>query len=98
MRGPHVDGLIMMSSDTDDPILPLLIATNRRSSWSDATLPGRCHRDVSNRDARFRRSHLIELGHQRIATIPATLHGRGHGSPATATAGARRSGHPIRPV
>jgi len=72
LRGRHVDGLIMMSSDIDDPILPLLIRdesplvlVGRHPYLADVTFA-----DVENRDGAVQAvRHLIELGHQRIATI-----------------------------
>jgi LacI family transcriptional regulator len=72
LRGRHVDGLIMMSSDIDDPILPLLIRdesplvlVGRHPYLADVTFA-----DVENRDGAVQAvQHLIELGHRRIATI-----------------------------
>jgi LacI family transcriptional regulator len=77
LRGHHVDGLIMMSSDIDDPILPLLIRDE-----SALVLVGRhpyladvSSADVENRDGAAQAvSHLIDLGHQRIATITGPLY------------------------
>jgi LacI family transcriptional regulator len=77
LRGRHVDGLIMMSSDIDDPILPLLIRDD-----SPLVLVGRhpyladvSSADVDNRDGAVQAvRHLIELGHRRIATITGPLY------------------------
>jgi LacI family transcriptional regulator len=76
LRGHHVDGLIMLSSDIDDPILPLLIRdetplvlVGRHPYLHDVTSA-----DVDNRDGAAQAvRHLIELGHQRIATITGPL-------------------------
>jgi LacI family transcriptional regulator len=77
LRGRHVDGLIMMSSDIDDPILPLLIRDE-----SALVLVGRhpyladvSSADVDNRDGAVQAiRHLVELGHRRIATITGPLY------------------------
>lgn len=77
LRGRHVDGLIMLSSDIDDPILPLLIRDEtplvligRHPYLHDVTSA-----DVDNRDGAVQAvRHLIELGHQRIATITGPLY------------------------
>jgi LacI family transcriptional regulator len=77
LRGRHVDGLIMMSSDIDDPILPLLIRDE-----TPLVLVGRHPylRDVSSADvdniggASTAVQHLIKLGHRRIATITGPLY------------------------
>jgi DNA-binding LacI/PurR family transcriptional regulator len=71
-----VDGLIMMSSDIDDPILPLLIRDD-----SPLVLVGRhpyladvSSADVDNRDGAVQAvRHLIELGHRRIAHLAGPL-------------------------
>jgi LacI family transcriptional regulator len=76
LQGRHVDGLIMMSSDIDDPILPLLI-----KDGGPMVLIGRhpyflnvASVDVENREgARDAVAHLIGLGHRRIALINGQL-------------------------
>jgi LacI family transcriptional regulator, galactose operon repressor len=77
LRGRHVDGLIMLSSDIDDPILPLLIRDE-----SALVLVGRHpyltdvnSADVDNRDGAVQGvRHLVQLGHRRIATITGPLY------------------------
>jgi len=77
LRGHHVDGLIMMSSDIDDPILPLLLRDE-----SPLVLVGRhpylpdvSSADVENRDGAVQAvQHLIELGHRHIAAITGPLY------------------------
>jgi LacI family transcriptional regulator len=71
LRGRHFDGVIMLSSDIDDPILPLLIRDQ-----TPLVLIGRhpffevSSVDAENREgARLATTHLIGLGHRRIATI-----------------------------
>jgi LacI family transcriptional regulator len=76
LRGRHVDGLIMMSSDIDDPILPLLIRdeTELVLVGRHPYLPDLSSADVDNVDgARQAVQHLIDLGHRRIATITGPL-------------------------
>src|SRR5579864_1109054 len=76
LRGRHFDGVIMFSSDIDDPILPLLI-----KDGSPLVLIGRhpyftnvAWVDVENREgARAGVAHLIELGHRRIGLINGQL-------------------------
>ncbi|GIV95834.1 MAG: LacI family transcriptional regulator [Herpetosiphonaceae bacterium] len=76
LRSRHFDGLIMLSSDIDDPILPLLIKDR-----TPLVLVGRhpyfqhlSWVDVENREgARTAVAHLIGLGHRRIATITGPL-------------------------
>jgi LacI family transcriptional regulator len=72
LRGRHFDGVIMLSSDVDDPLLPQLIRDQMplvlvgRHPYLDevATV------DVENREgARLATAHLIRLGYRRIATI-----------------------------
>ena len=78
LRGRHVDGLILLSSDIDDPILPLLIRDNE----TPLVLVGRHpylrdvpSADVDNRDGAAQAvRHLLELGHRRIATITGPLY------------------------
>jgi LacI family transcriptional regulator len=76
LRGRHFDGVILFSSDIDDPILPLLIKDGR-----PMVLIGRhpyfvnvTSVDVENREAaREAVAHLIGLGHRRIGVINGQL-------------------------
>ena len=76
LRSRHFDGLIMFSSDIDDPILPLLI-----KDGGPLVLIGRhpyfinvVSIDVNNREgARDGVNHLIALGHRRIGLINGQL-------------------------
>src|SRR5215211_5578110 len=76
LRGRHFDGVIMFSSDIDDPILPLLI-----KDGSPMVLIGRhpyflnvTYVDVENREgAREAVAHLMGLGHRRIGLINGQL-------------------------
>jgi len=76
LRSRHFDGVIMFSSDIDDPILPLLI-----KDGGPVVLIGRhpyflnvTSVDVENREgARSAVAHLIALGHQRIGVINGQL-------------------------
>jgi LacI family transcriptional regulator len=76
MRGRHFDGVIMISSDIDDPILPLLI-----KDGGPLVLIGRHPYfqnipsvDVENREgAHDGVAHLIGLGHRRIGLINGQL-------------------------
>jgi LacI family transcriptional regulator len=76
LRGRHVDGVIMFSSDIDDPILPLLIQDGgplvligRHPYFVNVTSV-----DVENREgAHDAVSHLLGLGHRRIAVINGEL-------------------------
>jgi DNA-binding LacI/PurR family transcriptional regulator len=76
LRSRHFDGVIMLSSDVDDPLLPLLMKDRmplvligshpyfQNISWVD----------VDNREgAHAAVTHLIGLGHRRIATITGPL-------------------------
>lgn len=74
-RSRHSDGVIILSSDVDDPILPLLkgraplvlVGSHpyfRDLSWVDAE---------NHEGARNGVNHLIRLGHRRIATITGPL-------------------------
>jgi LacI family transcriptional regulator len=72
VRSRHFDGLIMLSSDLDDPILPQLIKDRmplvligshpyfQDLSWVDGANGEGAHMAVT---------HLLKLGHRRIATI-----------------------------
>lgn len=76
VRSRHFDGVIMLSSDIDDPILPLLlrdqtplVLVGRHPYFQDMSWV-----DVENREAaRGAVSHLIDLGHRAIATITGPL-------------------------
>jgi LacI family transcriptional regulator len=76
LRGRHFDGVIMFSSDIDDPILPLLI-----KDASPLVLIGRhpyfenvASVDVENREgAHAAVTHLIQMGHRRIGLINGQL-------------------------
>ena len=76
LRGRHFDGVIIFSSDIDDPILPLLIKDGR-----PLVLIGRhpffqdiSSVDVENREgAREAVNHLIGLGHRHIGMINGQL-------------------------
>lgn len=76
LRSRHFDGVIMLSSDIDDPILPLLlrdrtplVLIGRHPYFQELNWV-----DVENREgARSAVAHLIQLGHRRIATITGPL-------------------------
>src|SRR4051794_37943890 len=76
LRSRHFDGVIMFSSDIDDPILPLMIRDG-----GPMVLIGRhpyflnvASVDVENREgAREAVAHLITLGHRRIGLINGEL-------------------------
>jgi len=76
LRSRHFDGVIMFSSDIDDPILPLLIKDGgpmvligRHPYFLNVTSV-----DVENREgAREAVAHLIGLGHRRIGVINGQL-------------------------
>lgn len=76
LRGNHFDGVIMLSSDIDDPVLPLLIKNGRpfviigrHPYFEDVNWV-----DTKNRTgARLATTHLIELGHTCVATITGPL-------------------------
>ena len=77
IAGHHVDGLMMLSSDVDDPILPMLIrdSTPLVLVGRHPYLPHISSADVDNLGgARAAVRHLIELGHERIATITGPLY------------------------
>jgi LacI family transcriptional regulator len=72
LRGHHFDGMIMLSSDIDDPLLPRLIRDRLPLVLigQHPYLEGIVSVDVENREgARLAVEHLIGLGHRRIATI-----------------------------
>ncbi len=72
LQSRQVDAVIMLSSDVNDPILPLLmqdriplVLISRHPYFQDL-----CWVDADNRNgARAAVDHLLELGHRRIATI-----------------------------
>lgn len=76
LRGNHFDGVIMLASTVDDPVLPLLIKNGmsfvmigRHPYFEDINWV-----DAQNRTGGYIAvSHLIELGHTRIATITGPL-------------------------
>lgn len=77
VRGRHFDGVLMLSSHIDDPILPLLIKDQipltlfgshpyfHSINWVDATQREGAHEAVT---------HFVKLGHRRIATISGPLY------------------------
>ncbi len=77
LRGRHFDGVILFSGDIDDPILPLLMKDQtplvligshpyfQELSWVTIEQRASAHSAVT---------HLISLGHRRIATITGSLH------------------------
>ncbi|NOK61386.1 MAG: Ribose operon repressor [Chloroflexi bacterium AL-W] len=76
LRGRHFDGVIMLSSDIDDPLLPLLIKDRvplvligSHPYFQDVNSV-----DVANREGAYHAvKHLVALGHQRIATVTGSL-------------------------
>src|SRR5712691_6757471 len=76
LRSRHFDGLVMLSSDIDDPILPLLI-----KDGGPLVLIGRhpyflnvASVDVENREgAHDAVAYLIDLGHRRLGLINGQL-------------------------
>lgn len=74
--GKHFDGVIMLSSDIDDPLLPRLMreGTPLVLIGRHPYLEGLATVDAENRDgAREATLHLINLGHRRVATITGQL-------------------------
>ena len=76
LRSRHFDGVIMLSSDIDDPILPLLI-----KDGGPLVLIGRHPYfvnvpsvDIENREGAHEAvAHLVDLGHRRIGLINGEL-------------------------
>jgi len=76
LRGRYVDGLIMLSNDIDDPLLPQLLRdpTPLVLIGRHPYLDGLAWVDAENRDgAQQAVRHLIRLGHRRVATITGPL-------------------------
>jgi LacI family transcriptional regulator len=76
LRSRSVDGLLMVSSDIDDPILPLLIKDNLPMLLigEHPYLSPVNSIDSENREgARMATNHLIGLGHRRVASITGFL-------------------------
>lgn len=76
VRGRHVDGVIMLSSDIDDPLLPQLardgiplVLIGRHPYLERINTV-----DTENRDgAQAAVAHMLDLGHTRIGTITGPL-------------------------
>ena len=98
LRGRHVDGLLLMSSDIDDPILPLLIRdeTPLVLVGRHPYLPDVTSVDVDNVGGAVQAvRHLLDLGHRRIGDHHrAAVYGRRPGSARRLQAGVGRGGHP----
>jgi LacI family transcriptional regulator len=101
VRGSHCDGMIVLASDAGDALLAAL-----QADATPSVMIGRHSRfpqlhsvDVANFEgAQLAVDHLVQLGHQRIATITGrldTTHGadRYHGYQHALT----RAGIPLRP-
>jgi LacI family transcriptional regulator len=76
LRSRHFDGVIMLASDIDDPILPLLIkdGTPLALIGSHPYFHDLTWVDAEQREgARKAVAHLAALGHRRIATITGPL-------------------------
>ncbi|MBX0329484.1 LacI family transcriptional regulator [Oscillochloris sp. ZM17-4] len=76
LRGQHFDGVLMLSSDIDDPLLPRLIRDRMPLVLigQHPYLEGIVSVDVDNREgARLAVDHLIGLGYRDIATISGSL-------------------------
>lgn len=76
LRGRHFDGVIMLSSDIDDPILPRLIKDHVPFVLigEHPYLQGLTTVDVENRHGAYQAvRHLLSLGYRRIATITGSL-------------------------
>ncbi|HMQ34267.1 MAG TPA: LacI family DNA-binding transcriptional regulator [Chloroflexaceae bacterium] len=74
--GKHFDGVIMLSSDVDDPLLPRLMreGTPLVLIGRHPYLEGLSTVDSENFEgAREATAHLIGLGHRRVATITGRL-------------------------
>ena len=98
LRGRHVDGLLLMSSDIDDPILPLLIRdeTPLVLVGRHPYLPDVSSADVDNR--RWRGPGGAPSDRARASTHRhhhrSAVYGRRHGSARWLQAGVGRGGHP----
>ncbi|HEU4323993.1 MAG TPA: LacI family DNA-binding transcriptional regulator [Roseiflexaceae bacterium] len=76
LRSRHFDGIILLSSDVDDPLLPLLIKDQMPFVLigSHPYFQNLTTIDADNREgARAATAHLLELGHKRIGTITGPL-------------------------
>lgn len=76
LRGRHFDGVIVLASDVDDPILPVvmrqklpLVLIGSHPYFSDIVSV-----DIDNKEGAYKVvSHLIERGHRSVATITGPL-------------------------
>lgn len=76
LRSRHFDGVILLSSDVDDPLLPLLIKDQMPFVLigSHPYFQSLTCVDADNREAaRHATAHLLGLGHRRIGTIAGPL-------------------------
>jgi LacI family transcriptional regulator len=76
LRGRHFDGIVTLASDVDDPILPVVIKQKFPMVLigHHPYYPDIVSVDVDNRQGAFKAvSHLLETGHQRLATITGPL-------------------------
>ena len=76
LRGRHFDGMIMLSSDIDDPVLPQLIRDQMplvligsHPYWEDISWVEAEQRSGAKQAI----SHLCALGHRRIGTVTGPL-------------------------
>lgn len=77
LRSRHFDGMLMLSSHIDDPILPLLRRDKLPlvSIGSHPYYPDLSWVDAQQREgAHWAVTHLINLGHRRVATITGPLY------------------------